>query len=735
LDSKGQMSLVGWVLSTWLLSSTALALGTVPGGWLLEATGTSEDIGGYVNDVWLPFGTYTDIAGVRFKIIGTKEGEVTKVALSQAGVIKDKKDLVSGVLLEGNNVQVEIKDWYFINDDGRTNGGQFLADIKVNPPSMSLTRPIFFRKELAITAVDVSEVYKSGLRVVNHEEKAGVDGTKSRITVTLMNVSGTLKSVIVFVGWGLSGAPSVEIDGNEVTLSSKPTEEKSAIIGTGTMTFVFEINEIYDKAIVGWYEKTTGAKVLYNVSLDAPKISITPTTETESSIVETADTTVEDTIPPTIVSASPTGSNVSLTEAVEVSFDESMDTSVEPTISVVSGFDRGGWSGSWIDEDTFRWTHEPFSSGYYYTLKITGYRDKAGNVGPEHTINFSTSAKTPHSISLVSPTGTISKDYGDSFTIKAKCKAGSDIPVEFSNFRIKTYSGGSEVSGVLDVTNWSFNNISLSSKGEDATVEATVKVTTEGRFGISVKVLADAQGETFETSTFTLNIRSIVNTTDEPGGDADTSREIQEFVSSDQLQTALSQYDAIAQGRFEDVKTYIDSQIENITGVFRDALESYKEWLIQKEEADNIWRLQLTKPHITINAPFGFNAGIPNPLSIDLQNAVIKEVKISDASGVLFAGESSFLNFTPIEGSFVSVEVTAEPSEAAKLAGWTEDISVTKTIPVLFSQSYSMSLTEDTSVGSTEYEYGWTVLHIIVISGVGILSLILVIKLYERRRR
>jgi len=150
------------------------------------------------------------------------------------------------------------------------------------------------------------------------------------------------------------------------------------------------------------------------------------------------------------------------------------------------------------------------------------------------------------------------------------------------------------------------------------------------------------------------------------------------------------------------------------------------------QEADNIWRLKLTKPKVVVNAPFAFNAGVPNSVLVSVLNAKIDEVRVYDSSGTLFAGAADFFTFTPIEGSYVTIEIKYTP-EYTEL--WGGQQTITKTIPVMFSTSYTLSLTEDTSVESTEYEYGWTVLHLIVVSGVGVLAILVIIKLAGRRRR
>jgi hypothetical protein len=88
---------------------------------------------------------------------------------------------------------------------------------------------------------------------------------------------------------------------------------------------------------------------------------------------------------------------------------------------------------------------------------------------------------------------------------------------------------------------------------------------------------------------------------------------------------------------------------ENMT---REQLEAIRDWMLTNLRG-------LTKPAVVVYAPQTVYSGVPNAFSIQPLNAVVTDVRLEDASGVLWTGISTFFTATPrIPGSGLKLTVT-----------------------------------------------------------------------------
>ncbi|MFO7992473.1 MAG: PQQ-binding-like beta-propeller repeat protein [Thermoplasmata archaeon] len=101
--------------------------------------------------------------------------------------------------------------------------------------------------------------------------------------------------------------------------------------------------------------------------------------------------------PPSITSTqpSPDETNVPVNQQVTVTFSKSMNTShtptLEQTVGPVVGYNFAGWSNTSVENDTAIWTHDSWQTNSSISLRVSDYYDVNGNMGSDHSWNFTTS--------------------------------------------------------------------------------------------------------------------------------------------------------------------------------------------------------------------------------------------------------------------------------------------------------------------------------------------------------
>ncbi len=117
----------------------------------------------------------------------------------------------------------------------------------------------------------------------------------------------------------------------------------------------------------------------------------------------------EDTQPPSVLFTIPGNDSVSeVDQMVYCIFDESLDTSLVPTIRQTDGilvgdFHFEGWRSTFSNNDTAVWSHVDWFEDDDVTIEIYGYRDTAGNWGNSSTFSFTISSSSDPLISRTSP--------------------------------------------------------------------------------------------------------------------------------------------------------------------------------------------------------------------------------------------------------------------------------------------------------------------------------------------
>ncbi|MCK4266248.1 MAG: carboxypeptidase regulatory-like domain-containing protein, partial [Thermoplasmata archaeon] len=86
---------------------------------------------------------------------------------------------------------------------------------------------------------------------------------------------------------------------------------------------------------------------------------------------------------------------VSPTQNVIVVFNESMNTTVIPTLTQTGGIDPGGWtfegwSNTTVVNDTATWSHNDWYVFDTITMEVSGYENESGILGAPYTWSFST---------------------------------------------------------------------------------------------------------------------------------------------------------------------------------------------------------------------------------------------------------------------------------------------------------------------------------------------------------
>ncbi len=113
---------------------------------------------------------------------------------------------------------------------------------------------------------------------------------------------------------------------------------------------------------------------------------------------------------PTVSSTNPSdgATEVSVGQDIVVIFDESMDTSVTPTLSQTSGtsvtYTFAGWTTTNVDNDTATWTHNDWDNSDTIELTVSGAEDVAGNTQADHTWSFDTVSASSHTATATGPT-------------------------------------------------------------------------------------------------------------------------------------------------------------------------------------------------------------------------------------------------------------------------------------------------------------------------------------------
>jgi len=104
-----------------------------------------------------------------------------------------------------------------------------------------------------------------------------------------------------------------------------------------------------------------------------------------------------DTVPPEVSSTIPinSGIDVFVKQNVIVTFSETMNTSTTPTLQQTAGsssviYTFSGWSTTNKPNDTATWTHGNWNANDNITLKVSGYRDRANNLGDNYSWSFTT---------------------------------------------------------------------------------------------------------------------------------------------------------------------------------------------------------------------------------------------------------------------------------------------------------------------------------------------------------
>lgn len=124
--------------------------------------------------------------------------------------------------------------------------------------------------------------------------------------------------------------------------------------------------------------------------------------DSDGNAVQSSEATLEDTLSPSVASASITGtpitdSDTGTTQTVTVNFDEEMDTSVSPTVEItglatnppVSGSYDG--STTWTGTVTFPDSDEEVEG----TFSVTGAQDKGGNFVTDYSQTFDVDTENP----------------------------------------------------------------------------------------------------------------------------------------------------------------------------------------------------------------------------------------------------------------------------------------------------------------------------------------------------
>jgi hypothetical protein len=189
-----------------------------------------------------------------------------------------------------------------------------------------------------------------------------------------------------------SAATNVLIAKNVVVTFSEPMS--SATLSGGSVSYSGPTWST-DKKTATWTHSTSWANgQQITLTLSNWKDTAGNSGTTGSSWIFTT-VAAADTTPPTVTTATPTGSSVPITQNVVVTFSEAMGTGTTPTLTQTAGTQpSGGYTFSgWTSGNTVAtWTHNNWANSNGITLQLTNYKDVAGNTGSTTSWSFTTVA-------------------------------------------------------------------------------------------------------------------------------------------------------------------------------------------------------------------------------------------------------------------------------------------------------------------------------------------------------
>lgn len=190
---KVNLQAIGAVIGAVAIFSVVLLVGTAEGSFLLDSTNPPQTRGGWVFGALLPIGTNIDIDGVDFQV----NYDGADFFLYEDGSIQDR-----GTDLIGNNVEVNILDWWFYGMP--THSGIYLANIHVDRPVLSVTRPIVRSAALDSFGDSASDIITPDaaleLQIRNYTVNVATDEDMRPMSVVILMIAA------------LEGAGRVEVE-------------------------------------------------------------------------------------------------------------------------------------------------------------------------------------------------------------------------------------------------------------------------------------------------------------------------------------------------------------------------------------------------------------------------------------------------------------------------------------------------------------------------------------------
>jgi hypothetical protein len=163
-----------------------------------------------------------------------------------------------------------------------------------------------------------------------------------------------------------------------------------------------------------------------------------------------------------------------------------------------------------------------------------------------------------------------------------------------------------------------------------------------------------------------------------------------------------------------------------------EAMRKHENWTLEQLEAIRDWVVtsitETTKPALVVYAPQTAYAGVPNAFSIQPLNCVITDVRLEDATGVLWAGVTPFFTATPrVPGSGLRLTVKYQGTTGV----WAGKI-FTKSYEIPFTYLTSVTWENQQPVVAPSPEPMIKAWHLLVIGGV-VFGAVLGIGLWRRR--
>ena len=176
----------------------------------------------------------------------------------------------------------------------------------------------------------------------------------------------------------------------------------------------------------------------------------------------------------------------------------------------------------------------------------------------------------------------------------------------------------------------------------------------------------------------------------------------------------------------------IQEQIISFEQRVGEAMRKHENWTLEQLESIRDWMItsltNVTKPSLVVYAPQTAYAGVPNAFSIQPLNAVITDVRLEDATGILWTGISQFFTASPrVPGSGLRLTVTYRGT-TGEWAGKT----FTKTVEIPFTYLTSITWENQQPVAAPPPEPLIKAWHLLVIGGV-IFAVVMTIGLLRRR--